>query len=650
MAEKRVSVRFDATGGEKLRAAFTDVGVAGEGLSRRMANVTSESRRLGLGVQNAAFQIGDFAVQVAGGTSATRAMAQQLPQLLGGFGILGAVAGAAAAILIPLAGRLFGAGDAAKSTEEQLRSLTDATQAYERAAELAAVPIEKLREKYGELADEVQRARIAEAEAARDRALRATRETIASLGGGLGNGAIVSGAASVGATARQLAQAQLDYRSAVLAGNATLAAEFAGLEQELTAQIAAVSRISDEYKIGEENALALARAVAAFRDTATGTAAEQVGAATALRDMVVEVFGSVDAANEATDGLASKLSEAVIEAASVAATDMAGPIGKAADEASRLATELADASRASANAALEQMKVEFGFQGVSLRRYGSRGATSTRAIEDQFGNRLDNARRPRAVGGGGQGALNETMREAKRIYDETRTAAEKYALEEERLNALRQSGAIDAETYGRAMEQLKNEYQDQGDMLRDVGRSVKSALSGVFDSIFDGGGKAIDVIKNLARELATMALEAYAFQALAGLFPRIFGAGGSVPLIGNAMGNAFDGGRVVPFASGGIVGGPTLFPMRGGAGLMGEAGPEAILPLTRVGGRLGVASGGGGTVVQIVNYTGAPVREERRRGPDGRELVVATIGEEMARGGFDGQMRRYGAQPRQVKR
>jgi len=45
------------------------------------------------------------------------------------------------------------------------------------------------------------------------------------------------------------------------------------------------------------------------------------------------------------------------------------------------------------------------------------------------------------------------------------------------------------------------------------------------------------------------------------------------------------------FARGGIVNSPTLFPMATGTGLMGEAGPEAIMPLTRGSdGRLGVRS------------------------------------------------------------
>jgi len=70
--------------------------------SRTTARATKTNGNFGRSVQNASFQLGDFAVQVGSGQSATRALAQQLPQLLGGFGVLGAVAGAAVAVLVPL--------------------------------------------------------------------------------------------------------------------------------------------------------------------------------------------------------------------------------------------------------------------------------------------------------------------------------------------------------------------------------------------------------------------------------------------------------------------------------------------------------------------------------------------------------------------
>lgn len=90
---------------------------------------------------------------------------------------------------------------------------------------------------------------------------------------------------------------------------------------------------------------------------------------------------------------------------------------------------------------------------------------------------------------------------------------------------------------------------------------------------------------------------------------------GSVPMPAAAKGLAFNHGNIIPFARGGIVGGPTMFPMsHGRSGLMGEAGPEAIMPLMRgPGGKLGVAAeGGGGTtiVIDVRNTKGTNELEE----------------------------------------
>jgi phage-related minor tail protein len=80
------------------------------------------------------------------------------------------------------------------------------------------------------------------------------------------------------------------------------------------------------------------------------------------------------------------------------------------------------------------------------------------------------------------------------------------------------------------------------------------------------------------------------------------------------------------FAKGGVVERPTAFAMPGGAGLMGEAGPEAILPLARgANGALGVR-GGGVTINLTVSTPDAD--SFRRSGPQ----IAASLARMVERG------------------
>ena len=116
-----------------------------------------------------------------------------------------------------------------------------------------------------------------------------------------------------------------------------------------------------------------------------------------------------------------------------------------------------------------------------------------------------------------------------------------------------------------------------------------------------------------------------------------------------ANGDAFIGGNVVPFASGGVIDNPTIFPMANGIGLMGEDGPEAIMPLKRGSdGKLGVeSSGGGATVVNINNYSGATATASRSADSNGNVSIDVMIEEKvnaaLQSGGLDRNMRKvYG--------
>lgn len=141
---------------------------------------------------------------------------------------------------------------------------------------------------------------------------------------------------------------------------------------------------------------------------------------------------------------------------------------------------------------------------------------------------------------------------------------------------------------------------------REVGslsRSIGGGLRRAFDGLVLDGVKLSDALKNVANSIVNATYSAAikpVQNQLGGLI-----AGGIEGLVSAAVpfakGGAFTQGHVVPFATGGVIDRATYFPMRGGTGLMGEAGPEAILPLSRGSdGRLGVKSEGGGRPVQIV--------------------------------------------------
>lgn len=88
---------------------------------------------------------------------------------------------------------------------------------------------------------------------------------------------------------------------------------------------------------------------------------------------------------------------------------------------------------------------------------------------------------------------------------------------------------------------------------------------------------------------------------------------------------------VIPFAKGGVVSGPVRFPMQGGTGLMGEVGPEAIMPLTRgPDGRLGVASNGVARPVNVTFNINTPDAAGFRRS---QSQIAAQMGRLLASGG-----------------
>jgi cell division septum initiation protein DivIVA len=157
-ALRRVASQAGRTEGsiQGLAAAFGVGGTYGGGASRRLSATTSRSRNLTLGVQNAAYQVGDFAVQIASGTSATRAMAQQLPQLLGGFGVFGAVAGGVVAILGAFVMKMGAGKDATEAFKDAIDDINDSLKIQKEFVEGATSSLDELSEKFGSNAKEAK--------------------------------------------------------------------------------------------------------------------------------------------------------------------------------------------------------------------------------------------------------------------------------------------------------------------------------------------------------------------------------------------------------------------------------------------------------------------------------------------------------------
>lgn len=99
-----------------------------------------------------------------------------------------------------------------------------------------------------------------------------------------------------------------------------------------------------------------------------------------------------------------------------------------------------------------------------------------------------------------------------------------------------------------------------------------------------------------------------------------------------AKGNAYVGGQeLTAYANGGVVSSPTLFPMKNGTGLMGEAGAEAIMPLKRTSnGRLGVeATGQSQSNINIYNQSQSQIETVTR--PNGEtDLFIRKVNNALA--------------------
>lgn len=200
-----------------------------------------------------------------------------------------------------------------------------------------------------------------------------------------------------------------------------------------------------------------------------------------------------------------------------------------------------------------------------------------------------------------------------------------------------------------ALSSVEAQAMRVNDAMKELSSSIESNLTSGLTDIVSGTKSASDgfrdmansIIKDIERMVIRMLVIQPLMRGLQGMLGGFGFADGGVfglPSIGNghglyAKGGVFANDNIPAFAKGGtftnsIVNSPTLFRFAQGTGLMGEAGPEAIMPLKRApDGSLGVAahgSSGGlaGLKIEVVNPPGVPQTASVERSSDGSTLRI----------------------------
>jgi tape measure domain-containing protein len=216
-----------------------------------------------------------------------------------------------------------------------------------------------------------------------------------------------------------------------------------------------------------------------------------------------------------------------------------------------------------------------------------------------------------------------------------------------KLRQVLEQSVIDAKDFGK---QFGKSFQDgiksMGDLAGNLGSSFASAFEGMADQLteFVTTGKANfrDFAASVLKDISRMIIRYAIFNAVRGIlnaFNPAAALGSSAANVAqyaplNAKGNVYAQNGIQAFARGGIVNGPTLFPFAKGIGLMGEAGPEAIMPLRRGrDGNLGVMSSGGGTTNVVVNVdaSGSKVEGDQSQAKALGNAISAAVQSELVK-------------------
>ena len=611
-------------------------------LAQAMAKSGKGMRRMEILAQQAGYQIGDLAVQIQSGTNAAVALGQQGSQLLGFFGPTGAIAGAALAIGTGLIAPLLKSKDTARDLSEELEKLEESLNKVATGAEasisagltagLIAAQTEVNRLIALTQSEDFQRAmgyaagtaEGAVAASAIEQAVEAAEELVETKDKELGKSNILEAQERVrkALIGDQVQEAQnlADAKRIVLnleEKNKIAAEKLEKLEQgradaikaQFNALMASIEANDKLNKQAEErqksiDSTARGRLIVLQQQNAIleeqlkyGIDSERVET---LRN--AHTVANLKASLE-KQGVDQSIVDVLVDQQNELLINK-GILQDQVEEAEKLEQKLKDAGKAFAASQAKTFKAdvfdprsEEGLsateamrRGIQVFDYGKGEDTPTKGtkpstIEDTikaFQRQIETEKTLMTLTG--------QRRREEELFLDLKYANQDADIKtsETRLRGLAQEMAA-MEERSRLIEEARQQQEDIADM---IGSSFENAMM----SIVDGTKSVEDAFKTMAAEVIKELYRVLVVQQMVNAAKSYFGF---------ADGGVISKGNVVPYANGGVVGSPTYFPMAGGrTGLMGEAGPEAIMPLKRgKNGKLGVQVDGGQQQSVVVNQS-----------------------------------------------
>ena len=311
---------------------------------------------------------------------------------------------------------------------------------------------------------------------------------------------------------------------------------------------------------------------------------------------------------------------------------------------------------------LKQLNAEFKSGKVSIDQYVSalnnaEFAKLNRDVTEGKKNILDFQE---AVRGRNLEELNKQLAKGSITFSDYREASQ--GLELGKLNQELQTGVIALTEYDNKVASISDKFQpgsalrsgiqgyleSSGTLSQNIAKSIENTFNRLEDVLFDfiktGRFQFAQFTQAILDDLAKIIIRAAIIRPLANGILDAAGLPKDTATTKSANGNVFDRG-LKKFASGGVVDSPTMFGYGSGKrGLMGEAGPEAILPLKRgPNGKLGVESGGGGAGAVIVNVFNqasgdAEVTQQERTNSDGDRVIDVFIKNRIKQSFSDGSL------------